>query len=189
MRPLPQVLYVNDNQLDGALPEEIGRLTDLRYFNASDNHISGTIPASIGEMHDLNEFTMFENALTGAHPLPLPSPTNTCHVRDRRLRRNVSGEIPNELGKLYVLSRLMLNDNKLDGNLTRFEKLGDLRRLQILDLYNNNMTGALPASFRNLTALQRVFVDDIHLFVLRLYYCRTRIPDVGDAPIEPALTT
>ncbi len=75
MRPLPQVLYVNDNQLDGALPEEIGRLTDLRYFNASDNHISGTIPASIGEMHDLNEFTMFENALTGARPpSPLPSP-------------------------------------------------------------------------------------------------------------------
>ena len=45
-----QVLYIQGNSFQGSLPEEIGKLTDLRYLNASSNQISGTVPPSIGNM-------------------------------------------------------------------------------------------------------------------------------------------
>jgi Leucine-rich repeat (LRR) protein len=148
-----QVLYVQANRLDGALPEQIGGLGDLRFLNASDNNISGTLPYSLGELGDLQELTLFENSLTG--------------------------DLPNELGKLAGLRSMMINDNKLNGNLTEFSALGELRKLTLLDLYNNEMFGELPASFQNLTSLRKVYVNDEHLKVVRQYYCRQRIPQVG----------
>ena len=39
--------------------------------------------------------------------------------------------------------------------------------------------GELPASFQNLTSLRKVYVNDEHLKVVRDYYCRQRIPQVG----------
>ena len=70
-------------------------------------------------------------------------------------------------------------DNVLDGNLSKFTSMGNLRRLQMLDLYNNRMTGDVPPSLANLTSLQYLYVDNEHLGVLRNYYCRQRIPNNG----------
>ena len=45
------------------------------------------------------------------------------------------------LGTLYPLRHLRMQDNKLGGNFTDFDTLGNLRQLVTLDLYNNKLTG------------------------------------------------
>ena len=54
---------------------------------------------------------------------------------------SISGSLPLELGMLHSLRYLRMQDNRLQGNLTRFRTLGDLRQLVTLDLYNNAMDG------------------------------------------------
>ena len=52
-----------------------------------------------------------------------------------------------------------MQDNQLNGNLTKLHTLGNLRNLEMLDLYNNQMYGAVPASIQNLTALQYLYLS------------------------------
>ena len=49
----------------------------------------------------------------------------------------------------------------------------------MLDLYNNSMYGEVPASLKNLTSLQYLYLDDEHYLPLRKYYCGQRLPNVG----------
>ena len=56
---------------------------------------------------------------------------------------------------------------------------GALTKLTMLDMYNNSMTGDVPASIQNLTSLQYLYLDDRHYKPLRQYYCRQRLPQNG----------
>ena len=87
--------------------------------------------------------------------------------------------MPLEVGNLRVLRSLRLNDNNLDGNLSHFTTLGEMRRLVTLDLYNNNMYGQVHPSLQNLTSLQYLYLDVQHYQVLRQYYCRQLLPNNG----------
>lgn len=42
-RAVWQVLYVSGNNMVGTLPEQLGKLSHLRFLNASENNISGTV--------------------------------------------------------------------------------------------------------------------------------------------------
>ena len=92
---------------------------------------------------------------------------------------NFTGSVPTEIGKLYLLRSFRMQDNQLNGNLTKLTTLGNLRNLVMLDLYNNQMYGAVPASIQNLTSLQYLYLQNDHYEVLRKKYCRQRIPNVG----------
>ncbi|WP_286911149.1 carbohydrate binding domain-containing protein, partial [Maribacter sp. UBA6511] len=57
-------------------------------------------------------------------------------------RNNLTGEIPEQFGNLLKLERLNLRTNQLTGNVP--SELGNLSNLEILLLNSNNLTGALP---------------------------------------------
>ena len=58
--------------------------------------------------------------------------------------------------------------------------MGDLRQLITLDMYNNQMYGAVPASVQNLTSLQYLYLDNQHYKPLRQKYCGQRMnPRLG----------
>jgi Leucine-rich repeat (LRR) protein len=80
---------------------------------------------------------------------------------------------------LLMISRSNPVTVRLDGNLTEWTTMGELRSLQTLDLYNNQMVGDVPASLQNLTSLQYLYLDNIHLTPLRQWYCGERIPNNG----------
>src|SRR5699024_1461568 len=46
------------NDLNGTLPESIGNLTEVEYFNVKHNNLSGPIPESIGNMESLVELIL-----------------------------------------------------------------------------------------------------------------------------------
>jgi internalin A len=59
-----EALDISNNQLTGALPSEIGKLTNLKVLNASGNLMTG-VPAEIGKLRELRTLNLSNNRLTG----------------------------------------------------------------------------------------------------------------------------
>ena len=148
-------LSLSWNQLSGAIPPELGSLTNLEELYLYSNQLSGVIPASLGSLTHLEVLYLFRNQLSGAIPPELGSLTNLYRLY---LDSNqLSGAIPPELGSLTNLEELYLYSNQLSGAIP--PELGSLANLQWLDLYSNQLSGEIPVELGSL----------IHLQVLLLY--------------------
>ncbi len=66
--------------------------------------------------------------------------------------RELTGQIPDQLGKLTGLETLWLHDNRLNGELPT--ELGGLSLLEQLSLSRNRLSGGLPPALGNLTSLE-----------------------------------
>ena len=74
----------------GPLPSDIGKLSELKYFDAQFNYFtSSSIPISIGMLQNLEYLNIADTYL--------------------------SGNIPSEIGMLSLLSSLHLESNELSG--------------------------------------------------------------------------
>ncbi|CAO2189888.1 unnamed protein product [Urochloa humidicola] len=81
----------SNNQLEGKIPESLGKLASLRVLNMSHNAFTGSIPDELGGMTALESLDLSCNQL--------------------------SGEIPQELSGLTFLDVLNLSDNHLVGKI------------------------------------------------------------------------
>ena len=61
-------LSLQDNQLTGEIPPEIGNLTNLTGLLLYDNQLTGTIPPEIGNLTNLEVLYLSDNQLTGEIP-------------------------------------------------------------------------------------------------------------------------
>ena len=78
---------------------------------------------------------------------------NPPRVRELRLRDNVKGTIPSQIGNLTMLEQLILEGNDLlSGQIP--PELGKLTNLRTLDLSNNSLSGPIPPELGNLTMLR-----------------------------------
>ena len=89
------------NELDGPIPPELGGLSSLRGLNLSGNALSGAIPAELGNLSNLGSLFLEWNALSGAIPPELGSLSNLVGLS--LYRNELSGAIPPELGSLSNL--------------------------------------------------------------------------------------
>jgi len=128
--------------LFGELPSEIASLEDLTFIYLADNHITGTIPGAIGNLKSLSELYLHYNYMYGT--------------------------IPDEiygLESVYWLSLAHQEGNKTDGDTiygltgTISPLIGNMRKLENLDLFDNSLTGTIPEDIGNLrTRLQRLWI-------------------------------
>ncbi len=81
------VLDVSNNQLTGALPAEIRKLSNLEYLYASNNQLTG-IPAEIGQLSKLKVADFSNNNISGL-PLEIGNLTN-LETLDLRGNPNIS---------------------------------------------------------------------------------------------------
>lgn len=117
-----QYLAIDDNQLEGVIPESLGNLSKgLLKLYMGGNRIYGNIPTSVGELSGLTLLNLSYNS--------------------------VSGEIPTEMGQLENLQMLGLAGNKMSGHIPY--SLGDLKKLINIDLSGNHFVGQIPSSFSN----------------------------------------
>ena len=62
------VLYLDNNQLTGSIPPEIGNLTNLIWLSLYNNRLTGQIPSEIGNLTNLTSLILSGNQLTGEIP-------------------------------------------------------------------------------------------------------------------------
>ena len=113
-------LFLEDNQLAGEIPPELGSLSNLELLSLSANQLTGEIPAEMGSLANLRSLSLRNNQL--------------------------SGEIPPEVGSLANLEWLRLNNNQLTGEIPA--ELGRLTNLTVLHLSGNQLTGCVPAGLK-----------------------------------------
>ena len=87
---------------------------------------------------------------------------NPPRVRELRLRDNVKGTIPPQIGNLTMLEELILEGNDmLSGPIP--PELGSLTMLRTLNLSNNSLSGPIPPELGNLTMLRTLNLSDNNL--------------------------
>ncbi|PRQ34182.1 putative protein kinase RLK-Pelle-LRR-XII-1 family [Rosa chinensis] len=121
-----QFLAIDDNQLEGVIPESLGNLSKvLLKLYMGGNRIYGNIPASVGHLSGLTLLNVSYNS--------------------------ISGEIPTEIGQLENLQMLGLAGNEMSGHIPN--SLGNLKKLNGIDLSGNHFVGQIPSSFSNFQSL------------------------------------
>ena len=172
-------LQLVDNNLDGVIPPELGRLARLENLQLFGNPLTGPIPPELGKLSRLRRLYLFFTLLSGTIPpelgnlqaleelwlerIPLTGSIPPELGRLSKLRflaapeSNLSGSIPPELGRLANLEKLYLGGNRLEGSIPR--TLGNLSRLNTLNLQGNNLAGSIPAELGGLDRLTYAWLD------------------------------
>ena len=154
-----QDLFLSNNQLSGAIPPEIGSLTSLQYLALSNNQLSGVIPPEIGYLTSLQGLSLGGNQLSGAIPPEIGSLTSLISL-DLSWNQ-LSGAIPPEIGNLTSLQVLFLCINQLSGAIP--PEIGGLTSLWNLYMNDNQLSGAIPPEIGSLTSLQYLALSDNQL--------------------------
>ncbi|NJO15267.1 MAG: hypothetical protein HC877_05835 [Thioploca sp.] len=148
-------LYLENNNLNGSIPDSLGQLNQLQELSLSNNQLSHFIPDSLGQLRRLRILYLSGNHLESFIPNSLG---NLVNLQGLYLNSNqLNGSIPESLGNLEQLQTLSLNNNQLNAAIP--ESLGNLRHLQGLDLSHNQLTGSIPRPLINLKKLQRLKLD------------------------------
>ncbi|MDE0393202.1 MAG: hypothetical protein OYK82_00335 [Gammaproteobacteria bacterium] len=148
-------LHLDDTDLTGPIPPEIGNLTSLESLSLYNNFLTGPIPPEIGNLTSLTRLELYRNDLTGPIPPELGSLTTLewLSLRDNAL----TGPIPPEISNLTSLEWLSLHNNFLTGPIP--PEIGNLTSLESLHLDDNDLTGPIPPEIGNLARLETLILS------------------------------
>ena len=130
-------LLLDDNQLTGKIPSELGSLANLEWLLLYNNQLTETIPAELGRLTNLTVLSIAGNQLTGCVPASLQDVANNdfaqlglpfCHSYDA----NGDGAI--DIGELFSAI-----DDYFDGRIDISELFA------IIDLYFSGPTPTATA--------------------------------------------
>lgn len=182
-------LDVSKNQLSGSIPANMDKCTRLYSVWLAENNFSGSIPAELGKCAELRSLMFEHNKLTGTIPVDL---FKAVMMTEMSFAYNeLEGAIPEEIGNMYYLNQFDAEYNKFTtfpstiGKLANIEQIQlhgnnitslpdiasssvtSLRRLEYIDLRDNNIEGAIPGFFGSIYTLKLLmlsgnrFVGDI----------------------------
>ena len=138
-------LLLEEFDLTGAVPAEIGRLSALRELNLSFNELT-SVPAEIGQLTSLEWLNLSYNQLTSV-PAEIGQLTSLVTLY---LHGNQLTSVPAEIGQLTSLEQLYLSRNQLT---SLPAEIGQLTALRELNLECNELT-SVPAEIGQLTSLR-----------------------------------
>jgi LRR receptor-like serine/threonine-protein kinase FLS2 len=146
-------LYLSNNLLNDILPSSVGNLsTSLQQLQINNCNIKGTIPIDIGNLSNLISLELQNNELIG----PIPSTLGRLHklqglgLDDNRLE----GPIPSELCHLESLYKMLLDGNEISGPIPAC--VNNLTSLGALYLDFNRLNSTIPLSLWSLTNILEV---------------------------------
>nr|XP_009389812.2 PREDICTED: probable leucine-rich repeat receptor-like protein kinase At1g35710 [Musa acuminata subsp. malaccensis] len=145
-----EVLRLSKNNLSGELPNCWKNSSNLVILDLSSNKLQGGLPDSLSNLQTLQSLHLSYNNFMGQIPLSFRNFTGLVTL-DLAHNKFV-GNIPNWIGEsLPYLRTLNLRSNAFTGNIPQ---LSHLTSLQIVDLSNNHLSGIIPSSFGNFSALK-----------------------------------
>jgi Leucine-rich repeat (LRR) protein len=150
-----QGLYMHNNQLTGSIPPEIENLSNLLSLELGSNQLTGDIPHEIGNLSKIQRIYIYINQLTGSIPPEIFTLTNlqVLYLANNQL----TGSIPAEIGNLVNLQSLSLGNNQLSGSIP--PEIGNLTSLDYLYLTNNQLTGNIPPEIGNLVNIHNLYLS------------------------------
>ncbi|KAL5722467.1 hypothetical protein ACHQM5_005983 [Ranunculus cassubicifolius] len=162
---LPGFISTNDfilqTEMKGQLSPSITLLTSLEVIDLGGLlSLTGSIPASIGfRLPNLRKLYLYGNKLSGNIPENIGklSKLEEFHLHEN----NFSGKIPWTLGKLRNLNSLLFYTNQFSGEIPN--SLTNLTNLVTLDLHGNTFTGSIPEKIGSLQALETLDLSSNHL--------------------------
>jgi len=141
---------LNDNNLSGSIPFQLGNISTLITLRLDKNQLSGNIPASLWTYPSLDMMILSNNQLEGSIPVAIK---NLSAMTFLDLSNNkMSGTLPVEIGELANLNYIILENNQFDGAIP--VELGNMSNLTNLNLRNNHFSGTIPASLGNILYMQ-----------------------------------
>lgn len=155
---------VNHDSFAGPIPEELGKLTQLKGLILNNHALTGAIPSSLGRLTNLRTLELRSNQLNEGIPSSLGDLIN---LEELLLDRNeLTGELPSSLGNLINLQYLWVDFNQLTGQIP--EEVGNCTKLSRLVLTKNQFSGYVPESFSkliNLSMLNLSHNEELHGYI------------------------
>jgi len=153
-------LFLNNNNLDGHIPIEIGNLGNLIVLEAKLNLLVGSIPTSIENLTNLIHLDLGANDLSGSLPEELGCLQS---IKKIYLYSNLfTGCIPPKLATPANLTHLGLNNNQLSGGIPL--EFGDSNSLIYLNVAHNKLSGCFDDNLSNLcTQLASIYSTDQYI--------------------------
>lgn len=127
-------LWLDERQLRGDIPAQIGDLGQLEELNLSKNELTGFVPAELGNLRNLELLALNQNFT--------PKASGSRGATD-----GLRGRLPAELGHLGELRRLPLDDNPFLGGPLPLE-MGNLTNLEYVYFQGTGFSGCLPPPIR-----------------------------------------
>lgn len=160
-----QLVFLQNNRLDGSLSGELLELQNLTLFNASTNFLSGALPTrTLGPK--LKYLDLSNNAFAGS--LFSGFASLACPLVYLSLDSNkLTGTISPRLGSLSSLTHLSLRHNSLTGGIPpSFSAglgVGSMPNLKLLYLSSNpSLGGEFPSQLASLSLLE-LFLENVGL--------------------------
>lgn len=150
-----EVFNVAENRLTGTLPRQLFNVP-LTELTVGGNTLDGTLPTQMAEVTTLTALSLGPNLFDTTIPTFLGELTN-LKLLDMSIIPELKGRIPAEVGiSLTKLEELTITETSVSGNIP--EQFGRLTDLQTLNLSANSMARAIPNSLGQLTKLGKCFV-------------------------------
>ena len=147
-------LALPGNGLWGPIPDEIGKLTELRTLNLRHNFVWGPILTRVGRLRNLEILDLYATEVGEVQPIPAEL-GNLSKLRILDLRgTQVRGPLPPELAGLSSLVSFRLEGSRIDGPFPAW--LGKLANLEVLEIEDTPMVGPVPPEIGNLIRLREL---------------------------------
>lgn len=139
----------NADLFTGSIPQEIGKLTNLKELNFARCGFTGELPEALSNLKSITRMDLSQCRFTGSIPASLGKLQQLTWLS---LSLNqLSGTIPSELCNASKLRELMLDDNQLTGAIPA--NIGQLSQLSYLGVENNRLSGTIPTSIEDILHL------------------------------------
>ncbi len=143
-----KVLQLHDNEFTGTITDTLSTLTSIRTLSLEGNRLTGNIPVTITALQTLEVLDLSKNHMSGELPVDIGG---LFSLRELKLNSQIHpdfavaglmGTIPTSIGNLARLEILELRGNFLNGQLP--DTLGGLDAIRIFDVQYNRFTGQVP---------------------------------------------
>jgi hypothetical protein len=150
---------LDQNNLSGSLPAEIGDLTALTHLLIRINNVTGVLPPEIGNLTNLIELDLYQNQLSDSLPSEIGNLISlvTMDISDN----DFCGSLPKEIGNLVELVTLDARNNQFTGSVP--SEIGNLDQLNYLHLYHNQFSGSIPLTIGSCSNLKNIYLYENQL--------------------------